>query len=153
MEEIHKFYELFQKPKNDEKEEDKQKLFKKKFRKLSKSNIILRNQEREKRNTFLNRSNLTLKRDFSEEIQNEFNEGEEGNKEEYDYYLIKKAIYIQNKKRKRTEDVKKALEIFLYNTNFIEKLTNYLNIIESSLKKTKKFVSNKKFEDKSIEEE
>ena len=153
MEEIHKFYELFQKPKNDEKEEDKKKLFKKKFRKLSKSNIILRNQEREKRNTFLNGSNLNLKRDFSEEIQNEFNEGEEGNKEEYDYYLIKKAIYIQNKKRKRTEDVKKALEIFLYNTNFIEKLTNYLNIIESSLKKTKKFVSNKKLEDKSIEEE
>ena len=153
MDEIHKYYELFQRPKKGEKEDENLKLSKK-FKKLSKSNIILKSLERERRNKQLTTtSNQNSKKDSSEEIQNDFIEGEELIKDEFEYYLIKKAIYLQNKKKKRTEDVKKALEIFLFNTNFIEKLTNNLSIIETSIKKSKKFTSNKKPEDNSSDEE
>ena len=60
---------------------------------------------------------------------------------------------MQNKKKKRTEDVKKALEYFLFNSSIIEKLTNNLSVIATTLKKSKKFTSNKKNETNNQQEE
>ena len=48
MDEIHKYYELFQRPKKGEKEDENLKLSKK-FKKLSKSNIILKFRKRKKK--------------------------------------------------------------------------------------------------------
>ena len=46
------------------------------------------------------------------------------------YYLIKKGIFLQNNKNKRTPDVKASLQLFLFNSNFVEKMKNKLNFID-----------------------
>ena len=46
------------------------------------------------------------------------------------YYLIKKGIFLQNNKTKRTPDVKAGLELFLFNSNFVEELKNKLNFFD-----------------------
>ena len=46
------------------------------------------------------------------------------------YYLIKKGIFLQNNNNKRTPDVKASLQLFLFNSNYIEKLKNKLNFID-----------------------
>lgn len=56
------------------------------------------------------------------------------------YFLIKKGILLQNTNLKRTEDVRKALELFLLNSKFIEKLSNNLNLIESRIKNSKRLL-------------
>ena len=60
---------------------------------------------------------------------------------------------MQNKKKKRSDDIKKALEIFLFNSSIIEKLTNNLSIIESSIKKSKKLISGRKSEANSTDDD
>ena len=46
------------------------------------------------------------------------------------YYLIKKGIFLQNNKNKRTPDVKASLQLFLFNSNFVEKMKNKLNFFD-----------------------
>ena len=65
------------------------------------------------------------------------NYGEQNNKKyeesEEDWYLINKGIDLQNKKRKRTNDIKEALECFFAQSNLINKLSRYFNEFQSEL--------------------
>ena len=54
-------------------------------------------------------------------------------KDDQEFYLIDKGINLQNKKRKRTNDVKSALELFLNKSNLIQKLTQYFHEHEDQL--------------------
>ena len=152
---IHKFYDLFKKPllKDDIENNSKQLT-----RSLSKVNIpssallgFSLNQKIRKININLSKENS--KKESTDSFQNEQKEIEEENKGEYNYFLIQKAIFLQNKKKKRTNDVKKALEFFLFNSSIIEKLTNNLSVIATTLKKSKKFTATKKNEGNNQQEE
>ena len=50
-----------------------------------------------------------------------------------EWYLINKGIDLQNKKRKRTNDIKQALEIFFNNSDLIFKLSKYFQEFQSEL--------------------
>ena len=157
LDEIHKFYELFKKPVEKKENTDKNKLTKS-VRK-SVSDLFLKHGIKEiiknaGKNLSISISNQNSKKESTESNPNENIEIEEGKKEEmdFDYYLIKKGILLQNKKKKRSDDVKGALELFLMNSTIIEKLTNNLSVIEASIKKSQKTVANKKPE-KSADEE
>lgn len=52
-------------------------------------------------------------------------------------YLIKKCIFLQENRQRRSEDVRRTLESFLMNSTLIEKLSNNLNVIETRLKSSK----------------
>ena len=70
--------------------------------------------------------------------------------EEVDYYLINKGIYLQNIKQRRTEDVRKSLEVFLFHSKFFENLSNNLFVINTKIKNSKKFFTKR---DGNIEDE
>ena len=149
MDEIHKFYELFKKPIIKEIQPDKNIPINKSFKKVNTAGTSFIKSLKEKVrsvNKSISISNQNSKKSSTDSYQNEHNEIEEEKIDDYDYYLIKKGIYLQNKKKKRSDDIKKALEIFLFNSSIIEKLTNNLSIIESSIKKSKKLISGKKSE-------
>ena len=46
------------------------------------------------------------------------------------YYIIKKAVYLQKNKLDRTEDIKKSIKAFLYDSQYFEKLEKNLQIFE-----------------------
>ena len=54
-------------------------------------------------------------------------------KDDQEWYLIDKGINLQNKKRKRTNDVKTALELYLNKSNLIKKLTEFFHTHEDQL--------------------
>ena len=80
-------------------------------------------------------NNLQLKNiDENEELifDNELNKRKyEANEDEW--YLINKGIDLQNKKRKRTNDIKIALESFFNQSNLIAKLSKYFQEFQSEL--------------------
>ena len=80
-------------------------------------------------------NNLHLKNiDENEELifDNELNKRKyEANEDEW--YLINKGIDLQNKKRKRTNDIKIALESFFNQSNLIAKLSKYFQEFQSEL--------------------
>ena len=147
MDEIHKFYELFKKPIiKEEKIEASSKLTQSVKKSFTPSDAFLKfaKETIKNANRNLSLSNQNSKKESTDSYQNEQKEVDEDKKEEYDYYLIKKGIYLQNKKKKRSDDVKRALELFLFNSSIIEKLTNNLSIIEMTIKRSKKIIPNKK---------
>ena len=73
---------------------------------------------------------------------NSSNYDEDENESDF-YYLIKKGIFLQNNKIKRTEDVKKALKLFLINSKIIKKISNYLMLNESRKNNLKTLISKK----------
>ena len=155
FDEIHKFYDIFKKPLLKEENENNGKRLSKSISKLNISPVSLLglslNQRIRKININISKDNS--KKESTDSFQNEQKEIDDENKSEYNYFLIQKAIFLQNKKKKRTEDVKKALEYFLFNSSIIEKLTNNLSVIATTLKKSKKFTSNKKNETNNQQEE
>ena len=158
MDEIHKFYELFKKPIIKEEKPNNDISLSKSYKKFNSDSASLIKTMREKIknvNKSISISNQNSKKSSTDSYQNEHNEIEDEKKEDfdYDYYLIKKGIYLQNKKKKRSDDIKKALEIFLFNSSIIEKLTNNLSIIESSIKKSKKLISGRKSEANSTDDD
>ena len=52
---------------------------------------------------------------------------------EEEWYLIDKAIDLQNKKRKRTNDIKQALETFFNQSVLISKLSTFFHEFQSFL--------------------
>ena len=55
------------------------------------------------------------------------------NSNEEDWYLVDKGITLQNKKRKRTNDIRQALESFFNNSVLISKLSKYFHEFQSEL--------------------
>ena len=75
--------------------------------------------------------NKVIKRKISKDKKKDKDKSEEEDFFENDiYYLIKKAIFLQNNNHKRTPDVKAGLELFFFNSNFVEKLKKKLNIFD-----------------------
>ena len=150
VDDIHIFHKIFKKKENNDNNNNNKKDGLDKSFKKSKTASIFHSLVRSSLNEKVkfidkNLSNQNSKKESSDSFGNEHNEiDDENNKEEYDYYLITKALFLQKNKKKRTDDVKRALEEFLFNSDIIEKLTNNLNIIESTLKKSKKYMSNSK---------
>ena len=69
------------------------------------------------------------------------NEKDENNNDiiltdDQEWYLIDKGINLQNKKRKRTNDVKNALELYLNKSNLIKKLSEFFHQHEDQLLST-----------------
>ena len=66
------------------------------------------------------------------------------------YFLINKGLELQNRKKKRTHSIRKALQNFLHYTSVIEKLNDNLYSIENKLNSTNIFSKNaeKKLEQK-----
>ena len=80
-------------------------------------------------------NNLQLKNiDENEELifDNELNKRKSETNED-EWYLINKGIDLQNKKRKRTNDIKIALESFFNQSNLIAKLSKYFQEFQSEL--------------------
>ena len=149
MEQIHKFYELFKKPKKEEAFEKNIFDINKKLKKLNTfATFFLKNSMKIKAKNAKKSMSISYqisKKESTDSYQNEPNEIEE-EKGDYGYYLIKKGIYLQNKKKRRSSDVKKALESFFFNSSIIENLTNNLSTIESSIKRSKKYLLRRKSE-------
>ena len=75
--------------------------------------------------------NKIIKSKISKDKKKDKDKNEEEDFFENDiYYLIKKGIFLQNNKNKRTPDVKASLQLFLFNSNFVEKLKNKLNFFD-----------------------
>ena len=150
-EDIHKYLKIFQKPiKTKEKEQQ-----------IPDLNRSLKNKEKSSRRYSLNESLINKKKFISLSISKrksidsfDINENNDKNEKiieenfKSEYYLIQKAIYLQKHNKKRTEDIKEALGIFLYNSKFIEKITSNLNIIEPKIKKSILLQKNEKSEEK-----
>ena len=64
-------------------------------------------------------------------------------KELENYFLLKKGILLQDKRKKRTNDVKKSLELFLFHSYFFEKISRNLNALNTKIKNFKKISSPK----------
>ena len=93
----------------------------------------------------LNDNNNEINEDEEyKELENEENEDLDVNFNQKggDYFLINKGIFLQENKRKRTEDVKYGLELFLFGSNFFDKLSKNLNSMNLKIKKSKKFLEN-----------
>ena len=58
---------------------------------------------------------------------------EPDSKREEEWYLVNKGIDLQNKKRKRTNDIKTALEIFFNQSDLISKLSKYFSQFQNEL--------------------
>ena len=54
----------------------------------------------------------------------------EGEQKRNNYNIIKKAVYLQKNKMDRTDDIKKSLQNFLYDSQYFEKLTKNLQMFE-----------------------
>ena len=88
-------------------------------------------------------NDINLNKKEENKINNNISKKGKDKEKEEDYYLINKGIFLQNNKQKRTEDVRWSLEVFLFHSKFFETLTYNLNIINSKLKNSKKFFTNK----------
>ena len=112
-----KYFKKKEKEKKEEKtiEEEKNVLAEKKNRRYSVHSIEKKNKK--------NRRNSI---DEKEEIIYEKEEDEE-------WYLVNKGINLQNKKRKRTQDIKSALETFFNQSDLISKLSKYFHQFEEEL--------------------
>ena len=112
-----------------------------------KRKISLFNGAQQKKNLILSNSYYKEKDDSDIKITNKKEENKNNDinvkkeEEEVDYYLINKGIYLQKIKHKRTEDVRKSLEVFLFNSKFFENLSNNLFAINSKIKNSKKFLT------------
>ena len=80
----------------------------------------------------------------------EYKEDKEDNKnnieEEEDYFLINKGMDLQKQKKKRTKDVIYSLQLFFFGSNFFEKLTKSLSVLNLKIKKSKKFLTERENE-------
>ena len=87
----------------------------------------------ESKNNSPSRNNILHDIDEKEEINNNDIDRTkvEGNEEEW--YLVNKGIDLQNKKRKRTNDIKQALESFFNQSDLIAKLSKYFHEFQSEL--------------------
>ena len=112
-----KYFKKKEKEKKEEKtiEEEKNVSADKKNRRYSVHSI----EEKDKKNR---RNSI----DEKEEIIYEKEEDEE-------WYLVNKGINLQNKKRKRTQDIKSALETFFNQSDLISKLSKYFHQFEEEL--------------------
>ena len=108
------------------------KLFKKKEKKEDKKEE--KNNPNEKKNKKRG-STVNKKEEIEEETNHVHFKPKAGFKGEEDeeWYLINKGIELQNKKRKRTNDIKVALELFLNQSDLISKLTKYFQQFELDL--------------------
>ena len=92
------------------------------------------------------------KEDKDEEYKEykEYKEDKEDNKnnieEEEDYFLINKGMDLQKQKKKRTKDVIYSLQLFFFGSNFFEKLTKSLSVLNLKIKKSKKFLTERENE-------
>ena len=105
------------------------KYFKKKDKKEEKTNEQKTDEEKnnlEIKNKQKNNNIIII--DENENIDNNKNESKED-----EWYLVNKGIDLQNKKRKRTNDIKQALEIFFNNSDLISKLSKYFHEFQSEL--------------------
>ena len=103
------------------------------------SNFFKRKEKEEKKveiqkNEEINSNLLSKVIDEKEELIND----NEINKKRYeaseeDWYLINKGIDLQNKKRKRTSDIREALGCFFIQSNLINKLSKYFQEFQSEL--------------------
>ena len=106
------------------------KYFKKKEKKEDKKDEK-NNSNEKKAKSKRKESTIDKKEEIEEENHIHFNHkvniiGEEDD----EWYLINKGIELQNKKRKRTNDIKVALELFLNQSDIISKLTKYFQQFE-----------------------
>ena len=122
----YKTYDKYFKKKEKEKEKKEEKIIEEEKNvstdKKAKRNSVHSIDEKDK----IKRRNSVYSIDEKEEINNEKDEDEE-------WYLVNKGINLQNKKRKRTQDIKNALEIFFNESDLISKLSKYFHQYEEEL--------------------
>ena len=123
----YKTYDKYFKKKEKEKEKKEEEKIIEEEKNIITNKKTLRNSihitdEKDKKNL----RNSILSIDEKEEINIEKDEDEE-------WYLVNKGINLQNKKRKRTQDIKNALEIFFNHSDLISKLSKYFHQFEEEL--------------------
>ena len=97
--------------------------------------------------SYLNAYNQEMEEDDEYKEVNEENQNID-NDLERDYFLINKGIFLQNKEKKRTEDVKYGLELFFFSSNFFENLSKNLNRMNLKIKNLEKLLVDRKKENK-----
>ena len=112
--------------KKEETEEEKNVTIEIKKRRSSVQGIDETDKKNKRNSIYNNRRNSIYSIDEKEEINNEKDDDEE-------WYLVNKGIILQNKKRKRTQDIKNALEIFFKESDLISKLSKYFHQFEEEL--------------------
>ena len=105
------------------------KYFKKKEKKEDKKEEK-HNPNEKKANSKRKGSTIDKKEENEEEVNHVHFKNNLKDEEDEEWYLINKGIELQNKKRKRTNDIKVALELFLNQSDIISKLTKYFQQFE-----------------------
>ena len=105
------------------------KYFKKKEKKEDKKEEK-HNPNEKKANSKRKGSTIDKKEENEEEVNHVHFKNNFKDEEDEEWYLINKGIELQNKKRKRTNDIKVALELFLNQSDIISKLTKYFQQFE-----------------------
>ena len=128
-EELNKYKEFFKKPVCDnifhqfEKKSNLKYPRRSKSKKLFDHKIKIENCEIEKEKNYFEDS-----KNNNNFINTKKYKSSKKSKKESDYYLIKKGIFLQDNKLKRTGEVKKGLKLFLMKSKLIQNISNNLNI-------------------------
>ena len=153
-ENLNKFKDCFKKPEILLDENDDIELKKKRYSFIKTKTLLNLNHKKSRRKTIIKRKVSIFKEDnqikeliFAKSFTNTLPFKNNGIETEGDYYLINKGINLQNHKKKRTEDVRIGIELFLFNSKFFESLCNNFYEINTKIN-PKKFLKNREeFED------